>query len=107
MELLRMAAHLVCYEIQGHDPNDVVNVRTQFFSHTNVAVDQALELRLPATQNVGGLAVDLDASRTPVETPNSPGNNLGVLAGVVAGAVTAGALALGGAAWYARRRWAR
>ncbi len=45
---------------------------------------------------VGGLAVDLN--------PTGSGGNAGLLAGIIAGA-TAAAIALGGAAWYARRRW--
>jgi hypothetical protein len=55
---------------------------------------------------VGGISVDLDADRgrPALETPDSSGGNVGVLAGVAA-AMIAGAIALGGAAWYARRRW--
>ncbi len=55
---------------------------------------------------VGGLAVDLDGGQNglPLEAPGSSGGNAGILAGVVAAAT---ALALGTAAWYARRRGAR
>ena len=56
---------------------------------------------------VGGLVVDLDGNLgdLPLETSWSSGTNAGLLAGVVAAA--AAALALSGAAWYARRRWVR
>ena len=57
---------------------------------------------------VGGLAVDLNASDPglPLETLGSSGSSPGLLASIVV-ATMAAALALGGAAWYARRRWAR
>jgi hypothetical protein len=55
---------------------------------------------------VGGIAELPDAAGMPLETPGSSGPSTGVLAGI-AGAVTAGAVALSGAAWYARRRWLR
>ncbi len=58
-----------------------------------------------APKAVGGISVDLggDQAGLALETPDSSGGNAAVLAGVAA-AATAGALALGGAAWYARRR---
>ena len=57
---------------------------------------------------VGGLAVDLDADapRTPLDTAQSSGPSAGVLASTIAG-MAALAVTLTGAAWYARRRWAR
>ena len=55
---------------------------------------------------VGGIAELPEVAGTPLDTPDSSGSNIGLLA-TVAGAIAAGALALGGAAWYARRRWAR
>ena len=57
---------------------------------------------------VGGIAVDLDGDLgdLPVETAGSSGSNTGLIAGIVA-AIAAGTVTLGGAAWYARRRWAR
>ena len=86
-----------------------------------------VSLGVPATQNVsesclaspgaeftdiadavGGLTVDLDGDlgELSLETAPSSSGNAGVLAGLVA-AVTAGYLALTGAAWYARRRGLR
>ena len=53
--------------------------------------------------SVGGIAELPEVAGAPLETGGSSGGNAGVLAGV-AGAVAAGAVAMGGAAWYARRR---
>ena len=47
-----------------------------------------------------------EVAGTALETGGSSDGNAGVLAGV-AGAVAAGADALSGAAWWARRRWAK
>jgi hypothetical protein len=56
---------------------------------------------------VGGAAQDLpDIAGAPLEAPDSSGGNGGALVGLIAG-VTAGVVALGGAAWYARRRQIR
>ena len=57
---------------------------------------------------VGGISVDLDSDQTglPLETHGSSGVSTGVLADLAVAAAAA-ALALGGAAWYARRRGAR
>lgn len=52
---------------------------------------------------VGGISVDPDMGALPLETAGSSGGSVGVLAAIVAGATT-GAIALGGAAWYVRRR---
>ncbi len=54
---------------------------------------------------VGGLAVDLDGDLgdLPLKATDSSGGNATLLAGVIA-AIAAGAVTLGGAAWYARRR---
>ena len=56
---------------------------------------------------VGGIFTDLDGEQAglSLETTTSSGNTGGPLAGLIA-ATTAAAFALGGAAWYARRRWA-
>ena len=56
-------------------------------------------------QEVGGLVVDLDEGPLSAAQPSggSPGRLAGTVAGVAA-AVAAGSLALGGAAWYARKR---
>ena len=58
---------------------------------------------ITATGAVGGIAENPEITGTTLETPGSSGANAGILAGVVA-TVTAAALALSGAAWYARRR---
>ena len=54
----------------------------------------------------GGISADPDLGALPLETPQSSGASTSVLAGV-ATAVTVGAVALAGTAWYARRRWLR
>jgi hypothetical protein len=62
---------------------------------------------------VGGIAElprldggQAEVAGTPLEMGGSSGPSVGLVAGVAA-AVAAGALALGSAAWYARRRWGR
>ncbi len=55
---------------------------------------------------VGGIAELPEVAGTQLEEADSSGRDRGIVAAVVA-AVTAGAIALGGAAWYARRRWTR
>ena len=56
-------------------------------------------------KSVGGLAVDLDGDlgELALETAQPSGGSAGLLAGIAA-AVAAGAIAVGGAGWYARRR---
>ena len=56
--------------------------------------------------SVGGIAELPEVAATPLEAPNSSRSSTGLLTSL-AGAVAAGTLALGGAVWYARRRWAR
>lgn len=56
---------------------------------------------------VGGIGEQPELAGAPLETGGSSGPGAGVLAGAIAGAVAAGAVALGGVAWYARRRWLR
>ena len=53
---------------------------------------------------VGGIAELPEVAGTPVESPGSSGSSKGLLVGIVA-AIAAGSVTLGGAAWYARRRW--
>ncbi len=53
---------------------------------------------------VGGIAELPEVAGAPLEAAGSSGPSAGLLASVIA-AMTAGGLALGGAAWYARRRW--
>ena len=55
--------------------------------------------------DVGGIAELPDLGALPLETAGSSGVSVGVLIGVAAAAaLAAGAVTLGGAAWYARRR---
>lgn len=63
-------------------------------------------LDLGFAPGVGGIAEPPHVAGAPLEEPRSLGGNAGVLAGIAA-AATAGAVALGGAAWYARRRRVR
>lgn len=59
----------------------------------------------PTDCPVGGIVELADVDSTALEAGSS-GSNVGLIAAVTA-AATAGALALGGMAWYARRRWVR
>ena len=87
----------------------VANTGTTTGTGCNVAPNPGVP---PGAQNfkatvkiaVGGLVVDLggDLGDLPLEAAQSSGGSTGLLAGV---AVAAGAIALGGAAWYTRRRW--
>ena len=54
---------------------------------------------------VGGISVGPGVAGLPLKAPDSSGSSAGLLAGVASAA--AGAFALGGAAWFARRRWMR
>lgn len=56
--------------------------------------------------SVGGIAGLPDVAQLPLETADPPGSDVGILAAVV-GAGAALVVTLGGAAWYARRRWLR
>ena len=60
--------------------------------------------RIIVSAAVGGIAELPDMAGTPLDAPDSSGGNTGLLAAVIA-AATAGALKIGGAAWYARKRW--
>ena len=53
---------------------------------------------------VGGITELPEVEEAPLEAAGSSGTSVGVLAGIAAAAV-AGVVALGGAAWYARRQW--
>ena len=55
---------------------------------------------------VGGIAELPDVDAAPPGTDGTGGYRVGVLAGVAA-AIVASATALAGAAWYARKRWAK
>ena len=52
---------------------------------------------------VGGIAELAEAAGTPLAAPDSSGTSTSLIAGVLA-AVAAGVVALGGAAWYTKRR---
>ena len=53
---------------------------------------------------VGGVTEPPEEAGTPLDAPDSSGTSTPLVAGVAAAAI-AGAVALGGAAWYARRRF--
>ncbi len=102
------------------DPNNSIRIRECLFVNTATGANEDCTSNVspsegtpPGTQNfkveskkVGGLVVDLDGELgdLPLETAQSSGHNAGVLAGTIAG-IAALAVTLGGAAWYARRRW--
>ena len=101
---------LKCYTIAGSDPNQKVNLLTkQFGDEPNVLVRNAELLCVPVDvsnvrpQDIGGIAELPEEAVAPLEAVDSSGTNAGILAGV-AGAIAAAVLALGGAAWYTRRR---
>ena len=56
-----------------------------------------------ASAPVGGIAGDSDLRTLPLETAGSAGSLWGIAVALIA---ASGLLAFGGAAWYARRRWA-
>ena len=60
----------------------------------------------PRRAAVGGILVAPDQGELPPAAADSSGTGSGLLTGLVVGA-TAGVIALGGAGWYARRRWQR
>ena len=59
--------------------------------------------QIPANANVGGVAELPEAAEAPLQATGSSSGNAGLIAGLIA-AVVVGAVALGGAAWYVRRR---
>ena len=59
--------------------------------------------RAQADLGVGGVAELAETAGTPLAAPDSSGRNTGLSAGIVA-AIAAGTVALGGAAWYTKRR---
>ena len=67
---------------------------------------RAVTIALRPANTVGGIAELPEVAGTPLEAPDSSGLSAGLIAGVAAVAVT-GAIAFGGAAWYARRRRVR
>ena len=72
-------------------------------SDANLANNAAIPAAA-STKAVGGIAELVDADAALLETAGSSGAGVAVLAGLVAGAIAVAVLALGGAAWYARRR---
>ena len=58
------------------------------------------------TGGVGGIAELPEVAGAPLDIPGESSGNMGVLVGLAASSA-AGLLALGGVAWYARRRWQR
>lgn len=61
----------------------------------------AFEITKVPFSSIGGIALDPDRKALPLEARDVPGLGVGVSAPLVA---IAGAIALGGVAWYARRR---
>lgn len=66
-------------------------------------IDNTLRVLFP-TPPVGGIAELPEVAPLPLQTSESGGLSMAFLAGVAA-VGTAGVLTLGGAAWYARKRW--
>ena len=100
----------------GEDPDTLTVVRAQ--KETDVAPHaQGADIFVKAGQftefathtlkepPVGGISVGPGVAGLPLKAPDSSGSSAGLLAGVASAA--AGAFALGGAAWFARRRWMR
>ena len=79
------------------------SAQTNLTNHPNTDIVSDWQ---PLGASVGGGADLPEVAGTPLEAPDSSGSNTGLLAGIVA-AIAAGTVTLGGAAWYARRRWAR
>ena len=69
-----------------------------------LSVSDAVEIFQLGT--IGGVAELPDVAATPLEAGGSSGASVSFLAALAAGS-TAGVIALGGAAWYAKRRWVR
>ncbi|MCH7511562.1 MAG: hypothetical protein IIB19_04255, partial [Chloroflexi bacterium] len=65
-------------------------------------IPQGLNVTGSDSKAVGGLVVDLDEG--PLAAAQPSGGGAGRLAGTIAG-IAALAVALTGAAWYAKRRW--
>lgn len=63
-------------------------------------------LTINCASGVGGIAAVPDVGAAPLQAGDSAGLSAGLLAGGIGGAAAV-VVALGGAAWYARRRWAR
>ena len=96
--------------IEGADAQETVTITSLGLADSNGHV---LPIKLPSAEltincedSVGGIAELPDVARRPLEAAGSSGPSMGLLAGLGVAAIT-GALALGGAAWYARRRWSR
>jgi len=75
---------------------------TQEISANDLMWDFFVAHPLGEPKAVGGITELPDVAGTPLEAGGSPGRSASVVGGVVA--AVAAALALGGAAWYARRR---
>ncbi len=61
------------------------------------------EIRGQVLQEIGGIAELPDVAGAPLDATGSSSGRTGLLAGLIA-AIVAGAVALGGAVWYVRRR---
>ena len=68
------------------------------------AFEAAVAQFTPMPVQIGGIAELPGADAAPLAAPDSAGPSAGAVVGIAA-AIAAGVVALGGAAWYARRRW--
>ena len=93
-------------DLQGFGVGDRVGVWGNFCSNcfSFCLAGVALIVKgIVGLEPVGGVAELPEAAGSPLEAGGSSGSSPGVLAGIAA-ALAAGAVALGGAAWWARRR---
>lgn len=86
---------------QGHD---ILNAGACDTTHNdNATIGWGTIPGLIPSAGVGGVVEPPEVAGPPLQTGGSAGRGAGILAGIAA-AVAAGAVVLGGAAWYARRR---
>jgi hypothetical protein len=102
--------HLKCYQIVDSVSPITVNLTTQFGPEENQEFNSTAWLCVPAlkTASVGGVAELPALAETSAEETAAPADGSGWSAGAyaaLAGGLAAAALALGGGALYARRRW--
>ena len=98
--LQETAVHLMT--AQGCGGDSATQMPNNVYGHGRIDVLAAYNYA--AAPPVGGIAELPDVAGRRLETAASPGSGAGFAAWVAA-AVAAGVVALGGAAWYARRRW--
>ena len=100
---------VVCPRIE-ESPHQCKVERTEFRTVSGQPAGTITNSIIVATEipedGVGGFFTELagDGTGLPLEAAQSSGTNAGLLAGVIA-AISAVAITVTGAAWYARRRW--